>query len=78
MEDESCLIAEWLDHNLDDFRKLLTEREAQWLFDTVIHDKKPAQIAYEQQVSTNTVATWRKKAKSKLKEALKKERPLKK
>ncbi|MCK0470070.1 sigma-70 family RNA polymerase sigma factor [Halalkalibacter sp. APA_J-10(15)] len=72
MEDEGCLIAEWLDHNLDDYRKFLTDREVQWLYDTVIHDKKPAQIAHEQKVSTNTVATWRKKAKAKLQEAMKK------
>lgn len=70
MEDENCLIKEMLEQQLDEYSSFLSEREAQWLQYAIIQDKKPAQIAKELGVSTNTVGTWRKKALKKLRAAI--------
>ncbi|MED1603623.1 sigma-70 family RNA polymerase sigma factor [Alkalihalophilus marmarensis] len=45
---------------------LLSERERLWVQEAIVYEKKLGQIALEQQVSKNTVATWRKTALKKL------------
>lgn len=44
----------------------LTPRERLWVLETFLHDKKPMDIASEQNVSINSVKTWRSSALRKL------------
>lgn len=69
IKDRNCAVSELLDRQLEEYTAFLSKREAQWFIDTIIYDKKPAQIAKERGVSTNTVGTWRKKAIKKLRAA---------
>lgn len=48
----------------------LTPRERLWVIETFLHDKKPSDIAYEQNVSINSVKTWRSRALEKLRSQL--------
>ncbi|ERN51815.1 sigma-70 family RNA polymerase sigma factor [Alkalihalophilus marmarensis] len=47
----------------------LSSRELLWVQEAIVYEKKLGQIAVEQQVSKNTVATWRKTALKKLRVA---------
>lgn len=44
----------------------LTPRERLWVIETFLHDKRPKEIASEQNVSINSVKTWRSSALKKL------------
>ncbi|MCM3760987.1 sigma-70 family RNA polymerase sigma factor [Alkalihalobacillus oceani] len=56
---------------LEDYLPLLSERERLWVVETFLQQKKLGQIATEQGVSPNTVASWRKQALKKLRHRFK-------
>ncbi|WP_017726089.1 sigma-70 family RNA polymerase sigma factor [Halalkalibacterium ligniniphilum] len=49
----------------------LSPRERLWVYEAIIVGKKTGEIAAEQNVSTNTVGTWRKQALKKMRNSLK-------
>lgn len=48
----------------------LTPRERLWAIETFLFDKKTSEIAYEQDVSINSVKTWRSRALKRLRSQL--------
>ncbi|MDV2886400.1 sigma-70 family RNA polymerase sigma factor [Alkalihalophilus pseudofirmus] len=62
-------IVEYCDDPLEELESYigqLSQRERLWVQEAIVYEKKLGQIALEQQVSKNTVATWRKTALKKL------------
>ncbi|WP_158305584.1 sigma-70 family RNA polymerase sigma factor [Alkalihalophilus pseudofirmus] len=65
-------LVEYYDDPLEELESYigqLSSRERLWVQEAIVYEKKLGQIALEQQVSKNTVATWRKTALKKLRTA---------
>ncbi|MCM3715637.1 sigma-70 family RNA polymerase sigma factor [Alkalihalobacillus oceani] len=56
---------------LEEYLHPLSARERLWVLETFVQQKKLGQIATEQGVSPNTVASWRKQALKKLRDRFK-------